>query len=94
MRDVAVDGRDPLVGQPAHGLEVQLDDDGLELVLAEQPDERPAHRAIADDHDAVAVGLVAEGRVAGRSGGRRGDPAPAGSPMNRRRTASIGRASR
>ena len=85
--DVAVDGRDPLVGQPAHGLEVQLDDDGLELILEEQPDERPAHRPVADDHDPVAIGFRRRRSRSVDDPGAAARPDTGGSPMNRRSTA-------
>ena len=53
VRRVAVDGPASAGGDLTHRLEVQLDDDRLELVLAEQPGQGPPDGAVADDDGPV-----------------------------------------
>ena len=46
---VAIDGPQPVLAQPADGVQVQLDDRRLDVVFLQQPHQRAADGAVADD---------------------------------------------
>ncbi len=53
MSRIPVDDRHPFAREAMHGFDIELDDNGLDLVVAEEPSKRSSNRAVPDDDGPV-----------------------------------------